>query len=99
MIQSVGQADILNSGWDLSPGVSLRPEPFGALLYNFGTRRLTFLKTRQLAAVVQHLAASESARESLARADVAVNDEPVYAAALAALADAGMLSRREAPVR
>ena len=31
-----------------SPSVALRPEPFGALVYHFGTRRLSFLKTPQL---------------------------------------------------
>ncbi len=33
--------------------VALRPEPFGALAYHFGTRRLSFLKTRKLLAVVE----------------------------------------------
>jgi putative mycofactocin binding protein MftB len=32
--------------WALDPQVALRPEPFGALAYNFTTRRLSFLKTR-----------------------------------------------------
>ena len=30
--------------------VALRPEPFGALAYHFGTRRLSFLKSRKLLA-------------------------------------------------
>ena len=30
--------------WRLHPQVALRPEPFGALLYHFGTRRLSFLQ-------------------------------------------------------
>ena len=33
----------------------MRPEPFGALLYHFGTRRLSFLKTPQLVDVVTGL--------------------------------------------
>ncbi|MEU9347776.1 mycofactocin biosynthesis chaperone MftB, partial [Streptomyces sp. NPDC048278] len=28
----------LDRAWDLHPQVSVRPEPFGALLYHFGTR-------------------------------------------------------------
>ena len=36
--------------------VALRPEPFGAMAYDFHTRRLTFLKTPQLVDVVRRLA-------------------------------------------
>ena len=39
-----------------SPQVALRPEPFGALAYHFGTRRLSFLKTPVLVTVVESLA-------------------------------------------
>ena len=46
----------LNRGWRLNPAVSLRPEPFGALVYHFGNRRLSFLKSQQLVTVVQLLA-------------------------------------------
>jgi putative mycofactocin binding protein MftB len=30
-------------GWRLHHQVAVRPEPFGALLYHFGTRKLSFL--------------------------------------------------------
>jgi mycofactocin biosynthesis protein MftB len=32
--------------WRLHHQVAVRPEPFGALLYHFGTRKLSFLKNR-----------------------------------------------------
>ena len=48
--------------WELAPQVSVRPEPFGALLYHFGTRRLSFLKDRRLLAVVRGLADAPTAR-------------------------------------
>ena len=38
-----------------SPSVAVRPEPFGALVYHFGTRRLSFLKTPQLIDVASGL--------------------------------------------
>ena len=44
--------------WALHPQVSLRPEAFGALAYHFGTRRLSFLKSPTLLAVVESLADS-----------------------------------------
>ena len=34
----------LDRAWGLDDRVAVRPEPFGALLYHFGTRRLSFLK-------------------------------------------------------
>ena len=48
--------------WTLHPQVSLRPEAFGALAYHFGTRRLSFLKSRTLLAVVESLAGQPTGR-------------------------------------
>ena len=42
--------------YELHPAVEVRPEPFGALLYSFKTRRLSFLKDRHLVTVVRSLA-------------------------------------------
>ena len=78
----------------LDPRVALRPEPFGALAYHFGTRRLTFLKTPELAAVVGSLSEHPSVHRALAAADVARPEWPAYAKALLGLAAAGMLTRR-----
>ena len=50
----------------LHPQVSVRPEPFGALLYHFGTRRLSFLKDRRLLDVVRRLDGSVTLDEALA---------------------------------
>ena len=52
----------LDGAWQLHEQVSIRPERFGALLYHFGTRRLSFLKTPLLLEVVRGLAASGTAR-------------------------------------
>ena len=69
----------------LSPDVSVRPEPFGALLYSFGTRRLSFLKDRRLLDVVQALGTSTTAREACQAAGVSAAQLPSYDAALARL--------------
>jgi putative mycofactocin binding protein MftB len=82
----------LERGWALHPQVALRPEPFGALAYHFGTRRLSFLKSPTLLAVVEGLAASESARAACAAAGVPEAELPRYARALEALADSGMIA-------
>ncbi len=55
----------LESAWALSPSVALRPEPFGALAYHFGNRKLTFLKTPALVGVVRGLAEGPDVRTTL----------------------------------
>jgi mycofactocin biosynthesis protein MftB len=79
--------------WVLHPSVSVRPEPFGALLYHFGTRRLTFLKDRRLLNVVRALAEQPSVLAACRAAGVPAADEPTYVAALARLAGTDMLVR------
>ena len=81
----------LNRAYRLNPAATLRPEPFGALVYHFGNRRLSFLKTRQLVTVVQLLESHDSAADALAAAGVPVRERARYAAALAALADSEVI--------
>jgi len=69
----------------------VRPEPFGALVYHFGTRRLTFLKSRLLLDVVRALADHGSARDACRAAGVAEAELPRYEQALATLAGGGMI--------
>ena len=78
----------------LHPQVSVRPEPFGALLYHFGTRRLSFLKDRRLLAVVQQLPTSATARDACVAAGLQPDELPRYARALTTLADTDMLQER-----
>jgi putative mycofactocin binding protein MftB len=84
----------LDHAWDLHPQVSVRPEPFGALLYHFGTRKLSFLKDRRLLAVVQALAAAPTARAACSAAGVEDDDLPRYRRALAVLMQSSMLVER-----
>jgi putative mycofactocin binding protein MftB len=81
----------MDARWALAPQVAVRPEPFGALLYHFGTRRLSFLKDRRLLAVVQGLDAAPSARAACAAAGLAPEQLGPYARALATLADTRMI--------
>ncbi|MGH8862578.1 MAG: mycofactocin biosynthesis chaperone MftB [Jatrophihabitantaceae bacterium] len=84
----------LDGAWALSPQVSIRPERFGALLYHFGTRRLSFLKSPTLLAVVQGLAAHPTARAACLSAGVGAGELPRYGAALATLAASSMIAQR-----
>lgn len=82
-------------GWRLHPQVSIRPEPFGALLYHFGTRKLSFLKNRTILAVVRSLPDHPDVRTALQAADVDVADQGPYLHALGVLARSNMLVPRE----
>ena len=84
----------LDAAWRLHPQVSIRPERFGALLYHFGTRKLSFLKSPALLTVVQALDGAVSARAACAGAGVAESELPSYRAALATLASSQMITER-----
>jgi len=68
-----------------SPSVALRPEPFGALVYHFGTRALSFLKTPELVEVVRDLDRYPCARAAVEAAGLAPERRPAYLRALAGL--------------
>ena len=84
----------LRRAYRLNPAATLRPEPFGALAYHFGNRRLSFLKTRQLVSVVRLLESCDSAAVALEAAGVPVQQWGRYAAALSALADSEVIDER-----
>jgi putative mycofactocin binding protein MftB len=84
----------LDRPWQLHPQVSVRPERFGALLYHFGTRRLSFLKSPALLTVVRALGDAPSARAACTSAGVTEAELPAYAAALATLAASQMIRPR-----
>jgi len=85
---------MLDEAWTLSPSVALRPEPFGALAYHFGNRKLTFLKRPELVAVVRALGAQPDVRRALQAAGIPASQHPAYAEALAALARTDMIRPR-----
>jgi putative mycofactocin binding protein MftB len=81
----------LDGRWRLHPQVALRPERFGALAYHFGTRRLSFLKSRRLLDVVRDLEAAPDPTAACRAAGVGEDEIPSYQRALATLADSGMI--------
>ncbi|MFC7752821.1 mycofactocin biosynthesis chaperone MftB [Tsukamurella soli] len=86
---------MLDEHWTTSPSVALRPEPFGALLYHFGNRRLTFLKRPELVAVVRALADAPDVRAALVAAGIDEKTWPAYLSALAGLAAGDMIRRAD----
>jgi putative mycofactocin binding protein MftB len=86
----------LDAAWTLNPQVALRPERFGALSYHFGTRRLSFLKSRTLLAVVQELEAHPSALAACESVGVTAGEQAGVRAALARLAHTDFIVPRGA---
>lgn len=84
----------LERPWTLNPQVALRPERFGALAYHFGTRRLSFLKSPQLLAVVEALADHPTARDACRAVGVSDAEMRTYEAALGTLARTDMIIPR-----
>ena len=84
----------LDRPWQVSRGVALRPERFGALAYSFDTRRLSFLKSRRLFEVVRTLAEHPSGRSACEAAGVRGAELSQVTAALTTLAGSGMIIER-----
>ena len=80
--------------WRRARSVALRPEPFGALVYHFGNRKLSFLKSKTLVAVVETLAEHPSAHATLVACGVPEAQRPAYVKALADLARSQMIEPR-----
>jgi len=77
--------------WRLHHQVAVRPEPFGALLYHFGARKLSFLKNRTVVEVVNSLADHPDARSACRAAGIADSDQGPYLHALSVLVSSKML--------
>jgi putative mycofactocin binding protein MftB len=90
---------MLDEAWTLSPSVALRPEPFGALAYHFGNRRLTFLKRPEPVAVVRALGEQPDVRSALTDAGVPISQHPAYVEALLGLAATDMIRPRHQETR
>jgi mycofactocin radical SAM maturase len=85
---------MLDQAWMLSPAVALRAEPFGALAYHFGNRRLAFIKRQDLVAVVNGLGECSDVRTALTNAGVPETEWGACLEALGRLASTDMVSRR-----
>jgi mycofactocin biosynthesis protein MftB len=78
----------------LHPQLALRPERFGALAYHYGNRRLTFLKSVQLTAIVESLGEHPSVDAALDAQGVTDTQRPAMLRALARLESSEVISAR-----
>ena len=72
--------------WRLHERVALQPEPFGALVYHYGNRRLTFLRSPDLVTLVESLNNQPSARAAFDAAGIDAKRWPSFEKALTSLA-------------
>jgi putative mycofactocin binding protein MftB len=84
--------------YDVDAQVAIRPEPFGALCYHYGNRRLTFLRSPEIVAVVEALAGAASLVDAFELVGVAEARRPAFIKALDQLAASGMIHERASPV-
>jgi putative mycofactocin binding protein MftB len=78
----------------LTPDVALRPEPFGALAYHYGNRRLTFLRAPELVDLVRNLEEHESIDGALAASSLPPSRWPAFRQALASLLASDVIRAR-----
>lgn len=78
----------------LAPSVAMRPEGFGALLYDYNSRRLTFIKDSDLASLVGCLDGHSTLESARSRSGVPEHREPELLQALATLEARGTLVRK-----
>jgi putative mycofactocin binding protein MftB len=90
----VPPAALVDRALELAPRVALRPEPFGALAYHYGTRRLVFLKERDLVRVVEALAAQPTLGAAFDACAIADRRRPAFERAIAALLDSEIVRER-----
>jgi len=79
----------------LAEQVAIRPEPFGALAYHYGTRRLNFLKSADLVTVVESLHQHSSVETTLDACAIKPDQRRAYITALAVLEASGFLESAE----
>jgi putative mycofactocin binding protein MftB len=84
----------LDAALELHPHVALRSEPFGALAYHYDTRRLVFLRSPDVVAVVRALATSHDVASALDACDIAPHRRPAFVRALESLEESQVVRAR-----
>ena len=85
----------LESACELHPKVAIRPEPFGALAYHYGNRKLVFLKHPDVVAVLQDVASYDSVADTLRAHHVALERWDAFISALSSLETSEILRVRQ----
>jgi putative mycofactocin binding protein MftB len=88
--------ELLGRSLELHPQVAVRPEPFGALAYHYGNRRLVFLQHVDMVTVAQSLADHPTLAEALEACGVDRRRWPSFAKAFESLMKSEIVRERVA---
>ncbi|MGB8857713.1 MAG: mycofactocin biosynthesis chaperone MftB [Ilumatobacteraceae bacterium] len=86
---------LLGQALALHPQVAVRPEPFGALAYHYGNRRLVFLQHVDMVTVASALAAHPSLADALRACAIDAARWPSFAKAFASLLESEVVVVRD----
>ena len=89
-----GLDEALGRRLELHPQVALRPEPFGALAYHYGNRRLIFLRHKDVVRVVEALGTYDSLGAALAACEISASRWPTFVKALQSLETSEVIRER-----
>jgi putative mycofactocin binding protein MftB len=84
----------LEAAYEIHPQAALRPEPFGALVYHYGTRRLVFLRKPEMVSVVRKLSEHDTVADTLTSCGIAAKRWPTFLTALSGLAESEIIRER-----
>ncbi len=86
---------MLDRALELHPQVAVRPEPFGALAYHYGNRRLVFLRHPDVVRVVRELGAHPTLAHALQACEIDRSRWPSFVAALSSLEQSEVVRDRD----
>ena len=84
----------LDGAYVLNDQVALRPEPFGALAYHYGNRRLVFLKSEAIVDLVKRLGGHACLADAFTAAGIDAPRHPAFIAALSSLEESEVICAR-----
>jgi len=86
---------VLDTALELHPQVALRPEPFGALAYHYGNRRLVFLKHVDMVRVAKDLGNHPTLQATLEACEIAPARWTSFEKAFASLKSSDVVRERD----
>jgi putative mycofactocin binding protein MftB len=91
--------DLLGRSLELHPQAAVRPEPFGALVYHYGNRRLVFLQHADMVSVARALADHATLGDTLEACGIDPRRWPSFVTAFESLVKSDIVRERSTDER